>query len=108
MTICNITIIPKFEFCNSFLFYDIVKVKKGATHMKKIENSECLVGFGSFIKEGREKRGMSQAEVAESIGIKQPYYSRIERGGRNVDFVLALKICQVLGIDANEFIKRYM
>lgn len=78
--------------------------------MKKIENSECLIGFGKFIKEGREKKDMFQSEVAALVGITQPYYSMIERGAkdRNVDLVLALKICQVLKLDINEFIKQYM
>ena len=78
--------------------------------MKKIENSECLVGFGKFIKEGREKRDMFQSEVASLVGITQPYYSVIENGAkeRNVDLVLALKICQVLRLDINDFIKQYM
>lgn len=78
--------------------------------MKKIENSECLIGFGKFIKEGRERRDMYQAEVAALIGVSQPYYSMIEQGNkdRNVDLVLALKICQVLRLDINDFIKQYM
>lgn len=78
--------------------------------MKKIENSECLIGFGKFIKEGREKKDMFQSEVAALVGITQPYYSVIENGSkdRNVDLVLALKICQVLRLDINEFIKQYM
>lgn len=78
--------------------------------MKKIENSECLLGFGKFIKEGREKKDMYQSEVAALVGITQPYYSMIEQGtkDRNVDLVLALKICQVLRLDINEFIKQYM
>ena len=78
--------------------------------MKKIENSECLIGFGKFIKEGREKRDMLQSEVATLVGISQPYYSMIEKGTkeRNVDLVLSLKICQVLKLDINDFIKQYM
>lgn len=78
--------------------------------MKKIENSECLAGFGNFIKEGRKKKDMLQSEVAVQVGITQPYYSMIERGAedRNVDLVLALKICQALNLDINEFIKQYM
>ncbi len=78
--------------------------------MKKIENSECLIGFGKFIKEGREKRDMLQTEVAQLVGITQAYYSIIENGSkdRNVDLVLALKICQVLRLDLNDFIKPYM
>lgn len=78
--------------------------------MKIIDNSECLVGFGNFIREGREKRDLLQVEVAELVGISQSYYSLIERGARdrNVDLVLAIKICRVLGLDLSDFIKRYM
>lgn len=78
--------------------------------MKKIENSECLIGFGKFIKEGRKKRDMYQAEVAQAVGISQPYYSMIENGSedRNVDLVLALKICKVLRLDISDFVKQYM
>lgn len=78
--------------------------------MKKIENSECLARFGDFIKKGRIKRDMLQSEVAAVVGITQAYYSYIENGSkeRNVDLVLALKICQALGLDLNDFIKRYM
>lgn len=76
--------------------------------MKKIENSECLVGFGNFIKEGRERRDMFQSEVAQICGITQSFYSYIERGARSVDLPLAIKICQALRLDINEFIKKYM
>jgi transcriptional regulator with XRE-family HTH domain len=78
--------------------------------MKRIENSECLIEFGKFIKEGRLKQDMFQSEVATLVGITQPYYSMIENGSkeRNVDLVLALKLCQVLKLDINDFIKHYM
>lgn len=78
--------------------------------MKKIENSECQICFGNFIKEGRKKKDMLQTEVAELVGIPQSYYSVIERGAenRNIDLVLAMKICQVLGLDISDFIKQYV
>lgn len=78
--------------------------------MKKIDNSECLIGFGNFIKDGRAKRDMYQEEVAALVGISQAYLSYIERGSkdRNVDLVLAMKLCQVLRLDLNDFIKQYM
>lgn len=83
--------------------------------MKKLENSECLIEFGKFIREGREKRGLYQEEVAKILGVTQAYISVIERGcktsdgaTRNVDLVFALKLCQVLRLDLNDFIKQYM
>lgn len=76
--------------------------------MKIIENSECLIGFGRFVRAGRENKGISQQEVADHIGISQVYYSQIERGIRNTDLVMALKICQELKLNLNEYIKEYL
>ena len=76
--------------------------------MKKIENSECLNGFGQFIKEGRERRDMLQAEVASLAGISQSYYLLIEKGERNVDLILAMKLCQILRVNLNDYISKYM
>ena len=78
--------------------------------MKKIENNECQIGFGNFIKAGRKRKDMLQSEVAEIVGIPQSYYSVIERGAkdRNVDLVLAMRICQALDLDISDFIKTYM
>ena len=76
--------------------------------MKKIENSECLAGFSEFIKDGREKRNMLQSEVAELAGITQAYYSMLERGLREPDLIVAMKICKALRLNLSKFIKRYM
>ena len=76
--------------------------------MKRLENSECLEDFGEFLKEARLKRDMFQTEVATLAGISQNYYSLIERGRRNVDFVLAVKLCKILRIDISDFIKTHM
>lgn len=76
--------------------------------MKKIENSECQKAFGDFIKRGRETRGLTQGEVATLIGMSQSYYGYLERGERNVDFVVAMKICKVLKIDLSDYLKDYM
>lgn len=76
--------------------------------MKKIDNIECQSDFGRFLKEGRERRGMLQSEVAMLAGITQGFYSQLENGNRNIDFVLALKLCKILRLDLNIFIKHYM
>ena len=76
--------------------------------MKIIENSECLIAFGDYIRKARDKTGLSQYEVAEQLGITQAYYSQIESGKRNVDLVLAMKICAVLGIGLQDYISIYM
>ena len=76
--------------------------------MKNIDNSECLVGYGRFIRAKRENIGLSQGEVAEELGISTNYYSLIERGRRNVDLVMAMRICSVLKLNLSDFIGSQM
>ena len=78
---------------------------------KKAKNPEDIVfqkNFGEYIKEGREKQNLYQSQVADLLGVTQQYYSHIEKGIRNVDLVLALKICQALKLSLNDFISRYV
>lgn len=70
-------------------------------------NKEYLKDFGSFVKEGRERLGMYQSDVAKMLNISQPYYSCIEKGTRNVDLVLAIKICDILNLDLSDYISVY-
>lgn len=76
--------------------------------MKKINNNECLLKFGEYIKEAREIRGYTQSDIASMLNITQSYYSLIENGKKNVDLVLAIKICQELKINMKEFMKMYL
>ena len=40
----------------------------------------------------RQRRGMTQSELAEIIGTSQSEISRIENGGKKSDYALILKI----------------
>ena len=71
------------------------------------DDNKCLKEFGQFIREGREKKNLYQRHVAEKLGTTQQYYSRIEKGQRNVDLVLAVKICQILNLNLSSFIRTY-
>lgn len=73
-----------------------------------IDNRECLREFGNYIRDARKWRGLTQAELAEQLEIHQTYYSLIERGEREVDLVLAIKICQELKLDMRDFITRFI
>lgn len=67
--------------------------------------TDCNKKFGLFLKEGRLRKDMSQTEVVERAGIGQSYYSYIEAGRRNIDLSLALNLCDILGLDINDFVK---
>ena len=76
--------------------------------MREISTKECHIGFGEFIKKARLKQGMYQEELAEEVGITQVYLSYLERGERNIDLALAIKICEALKLNINEFVLTYM
>lgn len=76
--------------------------------MKKLENSVCLSDFGDLIRRKREVLELSQEDVAKEVGIHRTYYGKIEAGVRDLPFVTALRICQVLKLDPSDFIKTYM
>jgi DNA-binding XRE family transcriptional regulator len=53
---------------------------------------------GSQVKEAREAKGWSQAQLAGFLGVSQYLISLIERGQRPINPKLAPKICTILGI----------
>ena len=73
-----------------------------------IDVRDCHEAFGKYIKNARERKGLSQNEVAEMLDVSQPYYSRIEGGKRDVDLAFAFKICDVIGVDIRDFANRYL
>ena len=76
--------------------------------MRQISTKECHIGFGEFIREARLQKDMYQDELAEKVGITQVYLSYLERGERNIDLALALKLCDVLDLDIRKFILTYL
>lgn len=76
--------------------------------MREISTKECNTKFGDFIKQTRLEKNMYQEELAEKVGINRTYLSRLERGERNIDLALALKLCDELDVDIRKFTLLYM
>lgn len=78
--------------------------------MREISTQECHTRFGEFMREARLNREepMLQSELADKVGVTQTYISRLERGERNIDLDLALKICDALDVNIQKFILLYM
>lgn len=76
--------------------------------MKKTENSALLKDFGDWIRSERERKQLSQEEVATELGLHQTYYSKLELARREVDFATAIQICKVLELDLSDFIKTHI
>lgn len=61
--------------------------------------------FGEYILNLRVEKNLSQTAVAKMAGIAQPYLSLLESGQRDVNFTVAIKLCDTLGVDLKDFIK---
>jgi transcriptional regulator with XRE-family HTH domain len=61
----------------------------------------------ALLKETREKAGLRQVDVARKLGIKQATVSNYELGERRIDLLDLIAICDVLGISASDFIRKF-
>jgi len=57
------------------------------------------------LRRERNKRGISQDELAEICGLHRTYVGGIERGERNITLSTLEKISNALGVDALELLK---
>lgn len=56
-----------------------------------------------WLKNERDKMGVSQKYVSANAGIAQPYYHQIENGERRPSVAVAKRIAATLGIDWTRF-----
>lgn len=75
---------------------------KGDTEM-----SDSSIRYGNFIKERRQKMGLTQEEVAKRLGISQVAYGRYELGSREPNLELIFRISGVLKFKPGEFFDNY-
>ena len=68
-------------------------------------NMDISRKFGKKIKELREKRDMSQGDVAKKIGVHPSYISQIERGVQNVSLKGMERLAKVFNVPINTLLK---
>ncbi|MGI6648496.1 MAG: helix-turn-helix domain-containing protein [Bacillota bacterium] len=54
--------------------------------------------LGHRIRQHREKKGFTQEQIADILGISRQAYIRLEKGAREVTFIEIKKIADYLGI----------
>jgi len=63
----------------------------------------------TLLRDLRERAGITQLALAESLGNTQTFISKVERGERRIDVVEFVEICDALGVDPvasfREFLK---
>ncbi|HEY8934838.1 MAG TPA: type II toxin-antitoxin system antitoxin SocA domain-containing protein [Cyclobacteriaceae bacterium] len=60
--------------------------------------------IGQRIMELRKAKGMSQEDLAKSIGMSRPSLAQIELGNRNIDVFELFQLSHVLGFSMDEFL----
>lgn len=59
---------------------------------------------GKKLKEIRERRKLSQEDVAKTTGISITYYAGIERGEENPTITVIESICKALRVQSSEIL----
>ena len=62
------------------------------------------VKIGRFVAECRKGKGLTQAKLAEMLGITDRAVSKWETGKSMPDASLMLPLCEILGISVNELL----
>ena len=102
-------IIPTLSYSDLNLQYSLSSTGQHVdlVSRKKVQNRAQLqptIGpkwaFGKALREARDKKDISQEDLAEAAGIDRSFVSLVERGIQSPNVVVLLKIAQVLGIPA--------
>jgi len=60
--------------------------------------------IGKFIADCRKEQGLTQAQLAEKIGVSDRAVSKWETGRSMPDSSIMLEVCDAIGINVNEFL----
>ena len=71
---------------------------KKNTHLTK---KKMTVHLGEVLREARLKAELTQADVAERVGVATEVYGRIERGNLTPSVPSLRRLCVALRVDAN-------
>lgn len=75
-------------------------------HMQTISSKGMKVELGQVIKELRNAKGMSQAELAERIKVATPNISRYEKGTQGIEFEKLPLLAEALDTKLSEIFAR--
>lgn len=67
-------------------------------------NSVLVNIFCENVRRLRMQRGVTQAEMANRLGVTQATYSRLESGVRTPDLPVLGNIAEALGVDPSDLI----
>jgi transcriptional regulator with XRE-family HTH domain len=63
--------------------------------------------FLDLVRELRRQKGLTQGQLAKSIGARQAFVSKYETGERRLEFLDLVAICDVLSVSIAKFAERF-
>lgn len=69
--------------------------------MSSVSKSDIDKNFGKILRDFRIKKGMTQEQLSEKLGISLKYISRIENGNNGVKTQTLINYMNILGITPN-------
>lgn len=76
--------------------------------MKPISKSDIDEKFGKVLREFRIKKGLTQEQLSEKLGIFLKYISRIENGNNGIKTQTLIKYINILGFSPNIIYKDFI
>ena len=75
--------------------------------MKKKFEHAGLIQFGKRITRLRQRRAMSQEELATKAGVHRTYIGMIERGEKNITILTLLRVTTALDVKLSDLLKGF-
>lgn len=72
--------------------------------MEKSIHREDYSLFLQRLRETREKAGLTQAQVADKLGVTQTFVSKCERGERRMDLLEVRDYCKAIQVPFEKFV----
>jgi DNA-binding XRE family transcriptional regulator len=71
--------------------------KRGTSRREAFENELKIDLLGQAIKQARQERNLTQAQLGELVGVQKAQISKIENSVKNARFETILKVFDALG-----------
>ena len=76
--------------------------------MKQVSKSDIDEKLGKILREFRVKKGLTQEQLSEKLGISLKYISRIENGNNGIKTQTLIKYINILGFTPNTIYKDFI
>jgi transcriptional regulator with XRE-family HTH domain len=80
------------------------KPRRGPLRGANRRDQEVLL---KLLRAVREEKGLHQTDVANALGCHQSFVSKYEAGARRLDLLELKKVCEAIGVELTEVVRRF-